>query len=288
MEMNTSTLQSTRVLVTGGTSGLGQAMAAALAGAGAHVALTGRDGARAEAAAGAMGASGIAMDVRDERSVEEGVAEAYERLGGLDVLVSNAGIGMRTVNPHFMTHPTGFWEVYAPGLSRRHRHQGQRLVPGGARGDAADARRRGRADRDHLHERADDDPPRVRSLRAVGCRGGGTGASDGGRPRGNGADREHPPPRGRHRDGHARRRGVGGGTSPVARPRDHGAAHRVGCAPPRPPTSTTSALSPPSSIPEWVSTGELATGCGRLFERREGPAEHIRLDWLKPTSSGSR
>jgi NAD(P)-dependent dehydrogenase (short-subunit alcohol dehydrogenase family) len=116
VEMSTSTLRSTRVLVTGGTSGLGQAMAAALSGAGAQVVLTGRDRARAEAAAAAMDAVGIAMDVRDERSVQAGVDETYERLGGLDVLVSNAGIGMRTVNPRFMTHPTGFWEVSPDGF----------------------------------------------------------------------------------------------------------------------------------------------------------------------------
>jgi gluconate 5-dehydrogenase len=116
MEMKTPQLSQTRVLVTGGTSGLGQAMAAALVGAGARVVLSGRDRARAEAAAAAIGAAGIGLDVRDERSVEAGVDEAYEHLGGLDVLVANAGIGMRTVNPRFMTEPTGFWEVSPEGF----------------------------------------------------------------------------------------------------------------------------------------------------------------------------
>jgi NAD(P)-dependent dehydrogenase (short-subunit alcohol dehydrogenase family) len=116
MDVKTPQLQSTRVLVTGGTSGLGRAMAAALVGAGARVALTSRNRARAEAAAGAMGAVGIELDVRDEQSVDAGVALAYERLGGLDVLVSNAGIGMRTVNPRFMTHPAPFWEVSPEGF----------------------------------------------------------------------------------------------------------------------------------------------------------------------------
>ena len=43
-------------------------------------------------------------------------SEAWSRLGGLDMLVNNAGIGMRTVNPRFMTEPQGFWEVPADGF----------------------------------------------------------------------------------------------------------------------------------------------------------------------------
>ncbi|NKQ26398.1 SDR family NAD(P)-dependent oxidoreductase [Streptomyces galbus] len=101
-----------KVLVTGGTSGLGLAMASALAATGASVALTGRSGERAESvAAGLPGATGVAMDVRDETSVAGAVDRAWSRLGGIDMLVNNAGIGMRTVNPHFMTAPRGFWEV---------------------------------------------------------------------------------------------------------------------------------------------------------------------------------
>jgi NAD(P)-dependent dehydrogenase (short-subunit alcohol dehydrogenase family) len=116
MEMKMVRLTSTRVLVTGGTTGLGRAMAAALAASGADVVLTSRDRARAEAAAAEIGAIGIELDVRDESSVQAGVAELYERLGGLEVLVSNAGIGMRTVNPRFMTDPQPFWEVSLDGF----------------------------------------------------------------------------------------------------------------------------------------------------------------------------
>ncbi|MER5512600.1 SDR family oxidoreductase [Streptomyces sp. NPDC002766] len=101
-----------KVLVTGGTSGLGLAMASALAAAGAYVALTGRSGERAESvAAGLPGATGVEMDVRDDSSVARAVDRAWSRLGGIDMLVNNAGIGMRTVNPRFMTQPQGFWEV---------------------------------------------------------------------------------------------------------------------------------------------------------------------------------
>jgi NAD(P)-dependent dehydrogenase (short-subunit alcohol dehydrogenase family) len=103
-----------KVVVTGGTSGLGLAMASALAAEGATVALTGRSGARASAIAAELpGAVGIELDVRDESSVARAVEAAWSLLGGIDMLVNNAGIGMRTVNPRFMTHPQGFWEVPA-------------------------------------------------------------------------------------------------------------------------------------------------------------------------------
>jgi NAD(P)-dependent dehydrogenase (short-subunit alcohol dehydrogenase family) len=104
-------------LVTGGTSGLGLAMAAALAGAGLRVAMAGRSGRRADTVAeGLPGAFGVELDVRDEESVSRGVEFAWSRLGGIDLLVNNAGIGMRTVNPRFMTEPRGFWTVSPAGF----------------------------------------------------------------------------------------------------------------------------------------------------------------------------
>ncbi|HEX3873878.1 MAG TPA: SDR family oxidoreductase [Solirubrobacteraceae bacterium] len=111
-------LSDTRVLVTGGTSGLGRAMAYALARAGARVVVTSRDGKRAEASAAALGggAVGVELDVRDASSVSTAVETAYETLGGLDLLVNNAGIGMRTVNPRFLTEPQPFWAVAPSGF----------------------------------------------------------------------------------------------------------------------------------------------------------------------------
>ena len=104
------------MLVTGATSGLGRAMAEALAAAGARVAVTSRSRSGAEAAAEQLGARavGVELDVRDEGSVRECVDEVFERLGGVDVLVNNAGIGMRTVNPRLLTDSQPFWEV-SPG-----------------------------------------------------------------------------------------------------------------------------------------------------------------------------
>jgi gluconate 5-dehydrogenase len=111
-------LNGIRVLITGATSGLGAAMAAALAEAGARVMVTGRDHARAEETAKTLGPSVLAceLDVRDERSVAACVARACVAWDGVDMLVNNAGIGMRTVNPRFMTDPQPFWEVPPAGF----------------------------------------------------------------------------------------------------------------------------------------------------------------------------
>src|SRR5450631_3701924 len=111
-------LTDTRVLVTGGTSGLGRAMARALAQAGARVAVTSRHRERAEATAVELGAGarGVQLDVRDASSVSAAVDMASGMLDGLNMLVNNAGIGMRTVNPRFMTEPQPFWEVPPAGF----------------------------------------------------------------------------------------------------------------------------------------------------------------------------
>src|SRR5271166_4897698 len=111
-------LTGTRVLVTGGTSGLGRAMAQALVAAGARVAVTSRRHDRAQASAAELGAGalGVELDVRDAHSVSMAIDSVYGMLDGLDVLVNNAGIGMRTVNPRFMTEPQPFWEVPPAGF----------------------------------------------------------------------------------------------------------------------------------------------------------------------------
>jgi NAD(P)-dependent dehydrogenase (short-subunit alcohol dehydrogenase family) len=110
-------LDGTRALVTGGTSGIGLAMADALARAGATVVLTSRSAERAIAVAARLpGALGVAADARDEVSVARAVDQAWSRFGGIDLLVNNAGLGMRTVNPRFLAEPQGFWEVPSEGF----------------------------------------------------------------------------------------------------------------------------------------------------------------------------
>jgi 3-oxoacyl-[acyl-carrier protein] reductase len=85
------------VLVTGGTRGIGHALAQSLLRAGDTVAVTGTtaDGVlRAERELSASGSVvGITCDVRDPASVEAAVRTAVAKFGGLDVLVNNAGVG---------------------------------------------------------------------------------------------------------------------------------------------------------------------------------------------------
>jgi len=80
--------------VTGGTRGIGLAIARALHGAGAKVALAGRDLARARAAAAELGdrAMAVGCDVSVAQQVEAAIAAAEQALGPIDILVNNAGL----------------------------------------------------------------------------------------------------------------------------------------------------------------------------------------------------
>jgi 3-oxoacyl-[acyl-carrier protein] reductase len=80
--------------VTGSTRGIGLAIARALHAAGAKVAVVGRELARAEAGAAALGdrAVGLACDVVYADQVEAAIAACEKALGPIDVLVNNAGL----------------------------------------------------------------------------------------------------------------------------------------------------------------------------------------------------
>ncbi len=85
-------------LVTGGTRGIGRAIAAALAAAGVDVAITGRDPAGVRAAAEELSrdlpraVTGIAMDVARREAVDSTIKGLLQERGRIDILVNNAGI----------------------------------------------------------------------------------------------------------------------------------------------------------------------------------------------------
>jgi gluconate 5-dehydrogenase len=93
-------------------------MADALAAAGARVAVTSRSHARAETTARELGGGvvGFGSDVRDEHSVAHLVNAVVDCFGGIDLLVNNAGIGMRSVNAGFPAYVQPFWEVDPQGF----------------------------------------------------------------------------------------------------------------------------------------------------------------------------
>jgi len=83
--------------ITGASSGIGAALARGLAVRGAHVVLSGRDGARLEEVAAVCGESLIlAFDVRDEAALADATAQAIAWKGGVDIAVANAGISQRS------------------------------------------------------------------------------------------------------------------------------------------------------------------------------------------------
>ena len=79
-------------LVTGAASGLGKAIAVRFAEEGARVAIADLNKAQSQAVADEIKGLGVAMDVTSEEQVNRGVAEIASKWGGVDVLVSNAGI----------------------------------------------------------------------------------------------------------------------------------------------------------------------------------------------------
>src|SRR5438445_4653801 len=81
-------------LVTGGSSGIGLAIAGMLGGEGFELTLASRTKEKIEAAASELGAHAVAADVGQEEDCIRVVAEHTERFGGMDLLVNSAGIGI--------------------------------------------------------------------------------------------------------------------------------------------------------------------------------------------------
>ena len=88
-------LRDAKIILTGGSSGIGFATAKLLKAKGAKVLITGRSKEKLEKAAEELGVIAVDADVAKEEDIERTFEVAREKLGGLDVLINNAGIGRR-------------------------------------------------------------------------------------------------------------------------------------------------------------------------------------------------
>ena len=118
--------------VTGGSSGLGLAIARGLGAAGATVAINGRDRDKLEAAAGSMEAQKIrvrpfAFDVSDPDAARRGTAEIEAALGPIGILVNAAGIQHRA--PAQDVSPADWTRILATNLSAPF-YVAQAVIPG--------------------------------------------------------------------------------------------------------------------------------------------------------------
>jgi NAD(P)-dependent dehydrogenase (short-subunit alcohol dehydrogenase family) len=95
----TRLLSGKRALVTGAGAGIGRAIVRALAGAGARLAVTDKDGNAAAALAGEIGNGAVsaALDVTSATETSEAFDRVFASFGGLDILAANAGIS--SMNP---------------------------------------------------------------------------------------------------------------------------------------------------------------------------------------------
>jgi short-subunit dehydrogenase len=101
-------IRNRRVLITGGSSGIGLALAEVLGSKGACVAISGRQNGQLHAAIASLRAAGVAAkpieaDVTTESGRDATVAGALEALGGVDILVNNAGGVRDLVAPILLT-----------------------------------------------------------------------------------------------------------------------------------------------------------------------------------------
>ena len=120
---NSISLRGRSILITGGSRGLGSEMAQALVEAGADVMISGRRHSSAlsntynklkKIAKGLEGKPKIykcVANLTDNHACETLVLNAIKSFGKLDVLINNAGLGMRQVSEKFNIEPTRFWDT---------------------------------------------------------------------------------------------------------------------------------------------------------------------------------
>jgi NAD(P)-dependent dehydrogenase (short-subunit alcohol dehydrogenase family) len=96
-----------RVVITGGGSGIGAAMAARFAAEGARVVVNDLDARAARAVAASAGGTAVPADAASEDGVARLIAAATEALGGIDLFCANAGVG----TPGGADAPEADWEL---------------------------------------------------------------------------------------------------------------------------------------------------------------------------------
>lgn len=106
-----------RIFITGSSNGVGFSMAKALLSNGAKVMVTGSSQVTLDQAMlklHSIGGEllGSVLDVRNAQSIQNAVTLMKEKWGGIDILINNAGIGMKTINPLFLTTTLPFWEIH--------------------------------------------------------------------------------------------------------------------------------------------------------------------------------
>jgi len=97
-EKTMNSLKGKKAIITGGSRGLGKAVALALAAEGVHIGITGQNEETLRAAVSELRGQGVeaayaAFNVADEDAVNRGVKQLADALGGVDILVNNAGVG---------------------------------------------------------------------------------------------------------------------------------------------------------------------------------------------------
>jgi NAD(P)-dependent dehydrogenase (short-subunit alcohol dehydrogenase family) len=125
-------MQGQVVFITGGGRGIGRALGRELQRRGATgVAIADLDGPQAEATAAAHGWLGLQCDVGDAASIRRAIAAAEQRFGRIDVLVSNAGFGVKELDlDDALSPPDATWQRMWEVHVMSHVHACRAVLPG--------------------------------------------------------------------------------------------------------------------------------------------------------------
>jgi NAD(P)-dependent dehydrogenase (short-subunit alcohol dehydrogenase family) len=116
------------VVITGGASGIGAALARKVAGLGARVCISDRDLDKATEIAAEIGGIAAVCDVARESDIEALIADVTDRLGAVDIFVSNAGLG-RGEPTHAASATNADWQLNWDVHVMAHVYAARHLLP---------------------------------------------------------------------------------------------------------------------------------------------------------------